>query len=643
MILLGLEIRMPPTRKELEEFVGSLTTDDQLAAGMDLIVRMTALYNAGYPTFAETEGIRDSYDYDQLSQLREKGIKFKGFIEGKIIEAKEKKQAAFTRYIDIFIEVIQKNAADYLPPISEFKRLLSETLVRMKSNAHQNAAAAAAALQPFSAWTPAKNASAWTTFTSPQPSARPPGRAAAAAAAPLRPVAPPRAPPMPRATGADPFQNLSEDQKMRLRTLEGLNEYIGSLYPVNTGPAAPYKNRAGRLNIRQFISQCTEQPLRRTLDLWRTIDSAGHKNDCLVESFLTATCPAYRKLLSKEHVGARPEARDIVGDCFRRTFLPTLPEFQGRSQELAELRGGGFLSETHLSIICEVYGVDILMFEAGTLGGRAAATIIGENNSQRLYVILNPDNAHYEAVQPRRDDHDDFSITRGEVDAIVRCIGGSWVKEGRAAEGIGERLCEHPFGAVVTYRGGPRRVMDSGVEYVGSNTNQRPVCAGYLLGTEDQYNRFNALPAAQKEGTATLLAYCLPENSGMDRRGNLIKVYIPPEEVSGGGGGAAAAARAANVGAFAGQGTRIRMAAAAVSNAQKAANANAARRLAQEKANAALAAKLAQEAANAEYARQLAAEWGATPGGSRRRRKRSLRAKRRHTSKGKQHGSRRKR
>jgi hypothetical protein len=360
--------------------------------------------------------------------------------------------------------------------------------------------------------------------------------------------------------------------------------------------------------------------------------------------------------------GEPPQARDIVGDHFRRTFLPSLPEFRARPRELNELihADNPFLTDVHVNILCQVYGIDLLMLEARALGGRAAATIIGENNSQRLYVILNPDNAHYEAVQPRRGDHDDFSITRDEAHAIVRCIGGSWVVVGRAAQGIGERVCEYPFGAVVTYRGEPHRVMDSGVEYVGRNTNQRPVCAGYLLGTEDQYNRFNALPAAQKEGTATLLAYCLPENSGSDPRGGLIKVFIPPREVRGGGGGAAAAARAANAAAFAAAGAPTREAVAAAGQAQNAANANATNRAtiealieagaSREDAEAAVkrernGARRKQEAANAEYAQQLAAaEWGATPGGSRRRsRKRSLRAKRRHTSKGKQYGSRRRR
>jgi hypothetical protein len=222
-----------------------------------------------------------------------------------------------------------------------------------------------------------------------------------------------------------------------------------------------------------------------------------------------------------------------------------------------------------------------------------------------------------------------------------------------------------------------------------ANGRERQIreCSGYLLSTPENLAAYKGLADRVNNGTGRRLIdkietriklrYCIPANKNGEKA-----VYIPPRLLQFGAAAAVAGPRAANAAALAAAGLPVRGAAAAVSEAGRNANAAAAAAAAASTTNAnetilpteynrntyvglmttmpdieaAIArqeltyedakrmyeeewndAKVKQNASNAEFARSLAA----SRGGSRRtHRSRSLRAKRRHTSKAKGHGRR---
>ena len=494
-----------------------------------------------------------------------------------------------------------ENYRKSLPTIGDFQRVLS------------GSSASGAAAPPVARLPP------------PPP---PPSRAAAAAKAPLKPL-PPRQQPMQSVVGTEPFRGLTRDLQARCRTLEGLNEYIAGLYPGDRDSAP-----AGHQDVQAIVSTCRNLALRDFLRGWRPKNSYGYRNDCLIESFLTTTCPAFRFLV-QDH-------KNTVAENFRQLFFasqPEISEHRNSHRLLDEIRDHRFLGNEHLSILSEIYRVDFLMLENRALG-RAGATHFEINRSARVYIIINPDNAHYEAVQPR-DRNEDYSISRDEAMRVVECINAEAIGEAEESRGISQRACL-PTGSVVLYRGGRYVILDGKV-IVNRNTGEA-TCEGYYLSTHDMLAAFSALPNSFNEGGRRLYK----ESTAIKQRYLSFPNLIPAGEVQ--AAATTVGRRAANAAGLVAAGFPVRMTAAAVSEQQIAANVEAARRIAAEEEKK-MENREAQEAANANFARRVAA--GEFDGGSRRQqsrrkrtvkaRRRSLRAGRRTPSKGKGHGSRRKR
>jgi hypothetical protein len=295
-------------------------------------------------------------------------------------------------------------------------------------------------------------------------------------------------PPISGIVGSEPFRRLSADLRQRCLTLEGLNAYIAALYPADQDS---YKVRNGWNDLKRGVRGCNNKDI---IGEWQNVFSSPNNHDCLIHSFLTATCDAFRKL-TDDH-------KDTVASNFRRIFLPTTEAARAMRQDLqSELVRmpavrDAYLANDHISLLSGIYHADILVLEAG--GG----TFFEENRSRRVFIILNPGTGHYESVRPKRGGNADFSVSREEAQRAFQCISSDRIAAGQALIGVTQTICL-PVGTPVLYRGQQYVILDSEVDIVDDPTNphlSERRCRGYYLATPRGLAEFTDLPNSVNRG-----------------------------------------------------------------------------------------------------------------------------------------------
>jgi hypothetical protein len=155
--------------------------------------------------------------------------------------------------------------------------------------------------------------------------------------------------------------------------------------------------------------------------LYKMMESSGSNYDCLIHSFLTATCPNFRRLRSVEYFNKRGEAiintechKEQFATWFRIYVVPSMPNFRDRmlSQVPDFGQEGGltdgeelklriftpsvFLTNTEMGLLAQHYGIGILSFEGQ---GGMPTTRYMNHGMEHVYVLSNTHGSHFESVK----------------------------------------------------------------------------------------------------------------------------------------------------------------------------------------------------------------------------------------------------
>jgi len=196
------------------------------------------------------------------------------------------------------------------------------------------------------------------------------------------------------------------------KNLESLNEIIGGLVTTQTEKMEV----SGNGSLKEFHGTKGLQKM----------EASTHKYDCLLHSFLSATCPNFRKLDKKQ--------KDTFADMFRREILPAIVEQDTRNiirpyknERIISLlkQNRVYLEDEHISLLCSLYGVKIVVFETirrEYLAHQFLPQIYGSlysrnRNTDDVYLLYNPGNAHYEPVRVKETGK--YSISLEEANSII--------------------------------------------------------------------------------------------------------------------------------------------------------------------------------------------------------------------------------
>jgi len=148
-------------------------------------------------------------------------------------------------------------------------------------------------------------------------------------------------------------------------------------------------------------------------------------NDCLIQAFLIATCPNFRKLSQGD--------KDNFASSFRRRhFLTYFPETtvykkiltdELKEESVKVISGKRFLSDLHLSALCEIFHIKVLVFEA--IGGTYSYNMVGVTDANtpedKVYIIHNPDGIHFEPLR-KKGDKNGYTISYKLAEEISKGI-----------------------------------------------------------------------------------------------------------------------------------------------------------------------------------------------------------------------------
>lgn len=192
------------------------------------------------------------------------------------------------------------------------------------------------------------------------------------------------------------FQDLTEEQVRNLRTLEALNTFIKAHFPyINENIEA---QRGSIYDFMKYGSD-KEGSVLKSLKKMKRIKTSGDANDCLIHSFLTATCKAFRKL---------PDPLKIsVARSFRHHLYPRFKEIK----DILEREGKTgptyrrifkkqFLNDFDINTLADIYNLNILLFQGEVTGQQPPMiTSIEKGGDNPFYTISNYENIHFESVQ----------------------------------------------------------------------------------------------------------------------------------------------------------------------------------------------------------------------------------------------------
>ena len=284
---------------------------------------------------------------------------------------------------------------------------------------------------------------------------------------------------------AELFKHMSDDERESLQDLKVVNDLIKLYFSDSFQSEESATKPTGQLD-RHFREFCPANEICK----WNTMYSSGNRNDCIIHSFLTATCPNFRRL---------PKAfKDNFAKSFRLDLYPTFPAVQvllsgpAKDDHRARIFGAQFLEDTDLTILINTYGVNILVFEsAKTEGGRtmpASATVFGDYSGP-VYLLANSSNIHYESV---RTSDGQYSISKSKAYTISKSL----IPKG--LENATEKQCSYEIGEAVRYRGQKYIVLQR--EFNGSPLK----CVRLLLTDERGYKEYMDVNIRRRDNTAEI-------------------------------------------------------------------------------------------------------------------------------------------
>lgn len=269
-----------------------------------------------------------------------------------------------------------------------------------------------------------------------------------ASSAPKVPLAQQRTPSVASASSGQP-QASAGNRAALIAAFEGsgagsirvgpLNELIRALYPSQA-------DKDGSVKVISVLSP--EFGIPGALRM----SSSASECDCLIHSFLTVTCPNFRKLTQR--------SKDEFASIFRRQMLPRLvsryPVTEKTPNQIMQfiidvIQSGRFLSDADSSIIAKLFDVNLLLLEPAREGQKSLAILISPRNDNKSdpYVIYGS-GAHFEGVKL---DGDRWQRNYNETVQSVADI-----MAGRHAAFHGED--SFSFGSRVMYKGKGYYVVD---------------------------------------------------------------------------------------------------------------------------------------------------------------------------------------
>lgn len=217
-----------------------------------------------------------------------------------------------------------------------------------------------------------------------------------------------------------------------LHSLEGLNEFIESKYRLGDEArmTVPTSRNVGAVmtNYKKY-----------SFSNYQIMFSSGTNSDCLIHTFLTATCPAFRRLAQADKNAFATWVRLYVlpaSPVLQRKFADESPdegELGGKTVgEEARLRfftAGEFLADIDIGQIAMIYAVNILTFEKQ--GGQQTVRLsIGTSAALQpntpVYMFMNASGVHFESV---RTAEGSYTIPLSLAYDILKIITEDTVKE----------------------------------------------------------------------------------------------------------------------------------------------------------------------------------------------------------------------
>ncbi len=215
-----------------------------------------------------------------------------------------------------------------------------------------------------------------------------------------------------RPTSRNLFPDLRDPST--LNTLERLNAFIEEKYREKLGDEAERTIATG-----QTIGRYLKPYKAYTFTDFRCMHSEGSNSDCLIHSFLTATCPAFRRLTSQFVSEGRGRDKNEFATWFREYVYPAMPAVQRQlTSEHVDMTNkittglithqriftrGTFLSDTDIGLLARIYNQNIISFQGAIqVGGQrqeAAVYIATINEATPCIMISNERAIHFEAAQ----------------------------------------------------------------------------------------------------------------------------------------------------------------------------------------------------------------------------------------------------
>lgn len=283
-----------------------------------------------------------------------------------------------------------------------------------------------------------------------------------------------------------PFNSLAPAEVINLRTIQTLNAFIEEKYEAVLSDSDVLEEVGGTVFLFMNFKSSSDRRFD-SLKKMKQIQTSGAGSDCLVHTFLTMTCKAFRKLPN--------EYKNRVARSFRRDLYPVFEETAAvlRDEEAAgesEHRDriftvGAFLDDSDIGRLSEIFGANFLIFQNPNREQPALITMKDVNAAPQaqFYTFSNRGNLHFESV---RHSQYGFDLPRSIAENI-NAAGQNLLQPIVAATG-----CQFNEGDRVQWRATPY--------YVLTRRMRGPdECDSYMLGDEENYRRFTTLSAGIKD------------------------------------------------------------------------------------------------------------------------------------------------
>jgi len=197
-------------------------------------------------------------------------------------------------------------------------------------------------------------------------------------------------------------------------TIEKMNEIIGTYKLIDEDVATP---------VVEYLTDFSEET-----EEWERMDSSIKNNDCLIHSFLTATCPNFRRCTKAN--------KNEIASFFRRVVflnLPIVKCYSLVSDDYAEMSARvmseDFLQEPELFLLAAQFKFRVLSASEQDdgnklylIGSEQISAVLTEacfdpetDDSEWPIICIYTNMLHFEAVRA----HGDYEIAEEQVESAI--------------------------------------------------------------------------------------------------------------------------------------------------------------------------------------------------------------------------------